>query len=121
MHCSSEFRRGLRTLPPQGFDPLLTQRNPFLATDPKNFVNSLTLRRERAPKKALFFVQNFPKNVLKRGFGLFLKFCLRCRRFGQIRVFIGLQKRSTKFSKFFLKIRPLEKFLYPRLVHWIGA
>ena len=80
------------------------------------------LRGERAPKKRDFLVEIFQKVPKNAFFGLFSNICLRRRKFGQIMVLIVVwessenqfgrpKKRSKKFSIFFGKSAPFEKFL----------
>ena len=93
---------GRRTPPPQGFDPLPTQRVPpfdtfseihFWPTDPKIFLKAPSapinaiFEGERAPKKTHFFCQNFSKSAQKRLFWLFF------------------QKKLPAAQKIFAKIR----------------
>ena len=113
-----------------GFDPLPTQRVPlyiilrylFLVTYPKTFSKGAfeakiyTTIFQKKPINVFFglFFQNFAcgaENLAKTG-------SFWC--FGRARKInlVGLKKRSTKLSNFFLKIRPsplLEKILDPPL------
>ena len=129
--------------PPQGFDPLPTQRvpictilrYPFLVMDLKNFLKaplaSMYTNFEEGSarrKQNAIFWSKFPKKCLKTLFlACFSKFCLQRRKFGQNRdktvlwessknQFGRPKKRSTKFSKFYWKsASPLEKILDPPL------
>ena len=56
----------LDSLPTQRVTPCTILRYQMLVTDPKNFLNILNLRGERAPKKTKFFGQKFTsKKCLK--------------------------------------------------------
>ena len=110
---------GLRP-PPQGFDPLPTQRVPPLVPFQKSIFGRptlkffqrrlwcqfiLILRGSARQKNAFFFVKIFQK-VPKNGFFdlFFQKNCLRRRKFGQNRVFLLLWESSENQS-----VRPKKK------------
>ena len=104
---SSGFRGGC--FPPQGFDPLPTQRvplctilrYPYLVTDPKKFlkaplaqIHTIFWGGARA-KKTRFLCQSFPKSAQKLLFlPVFSKTCLRRRKGGQVRAFIVVWENS---------------------------
>ena len=118
--------------PPQGFDPLPTQRVPPLILFQKFIFGRPTLKffkrclrrqyiltlRGSAPKKRDFLVnifQKVPKNCFFDCF--FFKICLRRRKFSQNRgktmlwessknQFGRPKKKVVKIFDFFLKIRP---------------
>ena len=103
-----EFRGGRRRriAPPQGFDPLPTQRVPlffyfeifdlFWQADPKIFLKAplapnILILRGRARRKNPIFWLKFSKKVPKNDFlASYSKFCLRCRNYGQSRHFLVL-------------------------------
>ena len=125
LYCISgaDLVDGVDALPPQGFDPLPTQRV-SLCADPTSFVEALLAPLDTnfevgalVKKRDAIFGKIFPKNAYNAFFGLFFNFFPQCKEIDQNRVFFVLwessenqfgrpKKSSTEFSIFFKSENP---------------